>query len=73
MHIERLAVRTLGDAPPRIVLLHGMFNSGRYWGQPYDRLSTFGGHIRRSRCRWSQGARSTVSAGTLTPRAGVGC
>ena len=40
--MERLAVRTLGDAPPRIVLLHGMFNSGRYWGQPYDRLSTLG-------------------------------
>lgn len=40
--MERLAVRTLGEAPPRIVLLHGMFNSGRYWGQPYDRLSTFG-------------------------------
>jgi len=42
VHMERLAVRTLGDAPPRIVLLHGMFNSGRYWGQPYDRLSTLG-------------------------------
>lgn len=41
-HQERLAVRILGDPPARVVLLHGMFNSGRYWGQPYDRLSRFG-------------------------------
>jgi pimeloyl-ACP methyl ester carboxylesterase len=43
--MEALAVRTLGDAPPRIVLLHGMFNSGRYWGQPYDGLSTLGSMV----------------------------
>lgn len=39
---ERLAVRVVGDGPPRVVLLHGMFNSGRYWGRAYDRLSSMG-------------------------------
>ena len=34
-----LAVRVLGEGPPRIVLLHGMFNSGRYWGGSFDVLA----------------------------------
>lgn len=39
---EGLAVRVVGDGAPRVVLLHGMFNSGRYWGREYDRLSHTG-------------------------------
>ncbi len=35
----RLAVRTGGDGLPAIVLLHGLFASGRYWGASYDALA----------------------------------
>jgi hypothetical protein len=28
-----LDVRVLGDGEPRLALLHGMFNSGAYWGE----------------------------------------
>ena len=34
-----LSVRVLGDGEPRIVLLHGMFNAGTYWGGAYDVLA----------------------------------
>ncbi len=37
-----LAVRVLGDGEPRIALLHGMFNSGAYWGGAYDVLTGAG-------------------------------
>lgn len=34
-----LTARVVGELPPRVLLLHGLFNSGRYWGAAYDRLS----------------------------------
>lgn len=34
-----LAARTLGEAGPPVVLLHGLAGSGRYWGAAYDRLA----------------------------------
>lgn len=34
-----LTARVVGEPPPRVALLHGLFNSGRYWGAAYDRLS----------------------------------
>lgn len=37
-----LAVRILGEGQPQVALLHGMFNSGRYWGGDYDVLARQG-------------------------------
>ena len=34
-----LAVRTLGDAGPPVVLLHGLVGSGVFWGAAYDGLA----------------------------------
>lgn len=34
-----LPANVVGDGPLRVVLLHGMFNSGRYWGEAYDALA----------------------------------
>lgn len=34
-----LALRILGEGQPQVALLHGMFNSGRYWGGDYDVLA----------------------------------
>lgn len=36
--IVTLAVRSVGDAGPPVVLLHGLTGSGRYWGGRYDVL-----------------------------------
>jgi pimeloyl-ACP methyl ester carboxylesterase len=36
-----LAVRTLGQGPPT-VLLHGLLGSDRYWGGGFDRLADSG-------------------------------
>lgn len=33
-----LVARVVGDGPPSVLLLHGMFNAGRYWGAAYDGL-----------------------------------
>lgn len=40
-----LSARVAGGGPPRVVLLHGMFNSGLYWGARYDGLSDDGGVV----------------------------
>lgn len=37
-----LAGRVVGEGPPSMLLLHGMFNAGRYWGARYDELATPG-------------------------------
>jgi pimeloyl-ACP methyl ester carboxylesterase len=37
-----LATRVVGDGDPQVVLLHGLFNSGRYWGDAYDELPSEG-------------------------------
>lgn len=37
-----LAVRVVGEGEPQVALLHGMFNSGRYWGGDYDVLARQG-------------------------------
>lgn len=34
-----LPANVVGDGPLRVVLLHGMFNSSRYWGEAYDPLA----------------------------------
>ena len=38
-----LAHRLLGAGPPRVLLLHGLAGSGRYWGGAYDGLASAGG------------------------------
>ena len=38
-----LAHRSLGAGPPRVLLLHGLAGSGRYWGGAYDGLASAGG------------------------------
>lgn len=42
LEVGRLAVRRLGHAGPPIVLLHGLFSSGRYWGSAFDELAQHG-------------------------------
>jgi pimeloyl-ACP methyl ester carboxylesterase len=37
-----LAHRSLGAGPPRVLLLHGLAGSGRYWGGAYDALAADG-------------------------------
>ena len=37
---DRLAVRTLGDHGPPVLLLHGLGGSERSWGSTYDTLAT---------------------------------
>lgn len=34
-----LPAHVVGRGPIRVVLLHGMFNSGRYWGSAYDSVA----------------------------------
>ncbi len=38
MRAGRLAVTSLGDGPP-LLLLHGLVGSGRFWGESYDTLA----------------------------------
>lgn len=33
---DALSARVAGAGAPRLVLLHGIFNSGLYWGARYD-------------------------------------
>ena len=40
-----LPVRVVGDGPVRVALLHGLFNSGTYWGGTYDRVGEPGATI----------------------------
>lgn len=37
-----LPALVVGDGPIRVVLLHGLFNSGRYWGRAYDDVAGHG-------------------------------
>ncbi len=37
-----LATRVVGSGHPQLVLLHGLFNSGLYWGARYDELAGTG-------------------------------
>lgn len=37
-----LAGRVVGEGPPSMLLLHGMFSAGRYWGARFDELATTG-------------------------------
>lgn len=41
----RLPVRVVGDGRVRVALLHGLFNSGTYWGGTYDRVGEPGATI----------------------------
>ena len=40
-----LAHRRIGGPDPRVVLLHGLAGSGRYWGSEYDACASAGGVI----------------------------
>lgn len=58
-----LPASVVGDGPLRLVLLHGMFNSSRYWGAAYDPLASPGRAVAPDLLGFGRGPRPSTGYG----------
>lgn len=55
-----LPAHVVGHGPVRVVLLHGLFNSGRYWGRAYDGLAGNGRSVAPDLLGFGRGPRASA-------------